>query len=357
MFCSSCGKKILDSMQFCPFCGTKIVIPDQEVEEPREKAESIFDEPVEGPEPLKPSEEVSPDRSSAARRFVGEAKPTEERRAPADDKWEKESFKDNPEPESRDATPAEPKPVEKVENSFWAKPAEEAKSAERSESASQEIPKDELRPRARPRPADKPLNMFMEDDEEDEFDAFEAEQNRARNSAAYKENYGSRYRDSEEDDDEDGFFARHIRGIVALVLLVALIAAGAVYAMSDPGQMMLARLDLPLPLKADAYARLGYQHFNEGDFDRAGAYYERALARQPENYDYASTAANAYLKNENTVKAAEMLKKCIEMKPDAVEPYIYLLSLYPDKASRPGEVTRLLEQGYLRTNDERLKSE
>ena len=192
---------------------------------------------------------------------------------------------------------------------------------------------------------------------EDEFDAFEAEQNRARNSAAYKENYGSRYRDSEEDDDEDGFFARHIRGIVALVLLVALIAAGAVYAMSDPGQMMLARLDLPLPLKADAYARLGYQHFNEGDFDRAGAYYERALARQPENYDYASTAANAYLKNENTVKAAEMLKKCIEMKPDAVEPYIYLLSLYPDKASRPGEVTRLLEQGYLRTNDERLKSE
>ena len=29
MFCSQCGKKVLESMLFCPFCGAPIVIPDQ----------------------------------------------------------------------------------------------------------------------------------------------------------------------------------------------------------------------------------------------------------------------------------------------------------------------------------------
>ena len=30
MFCSRCGKKVLEYMLFCPFCGTEIVIPEQD---------------------------------------------------------------------------------------------------------------------------------------------------------------------------------------------------------------------------------------------------------------------------------------------------------------------------------------
>ena len=29
MFCSQCGKRVLESMLFCPFCGAPIVIPEQ----------------------------------------------------------------------------------------------------------------------------------------------------------------------------------------------------------------------------------------------------------------------------------------------------------------------------------------
>ena len=29
MFCSQCGKKVLEMMLFCPFCGSPIVVPEQ----------------------------------------------------------------------------------------------------------------------------------------------------------------------------------------------------------------------------------------------------------------------------------------------------------------------------------------
>ena len=31
MFCGQCGKKVMENMLFCPFCGEPIVIPDQDV--------------------------------------------------------------------------------------------------------------------------------------------------------------------------------------------------------------------------------------------------------------------------------------------------------------------------------------
>ena len=34
MYCSHCGKKVTDTMLFCPFCGDPIVIPDQDDDEP-----------------------------------------------------------------------------------------------------------------------------------------------------------------------------------------------------------------------------------------------------------------------------------------------------------------------------------
>ena len=37
-----------------------------------------------------------------------------------------------------------------------------------------------------------------------------------------------------------------------------------------------------------------------------------------------------------------------------MEPYLYLLSSYPDEADRPLDVTKLLLQGYQQTGDDRL---
>ena len=49
-----------------------------------------------------------------------------------------------------------------------------------------------------------------------------------------------------------------------------------------------------------------------------------------------------------------MLKKCIAMRPNEVEPYQEMLVLYPDAASRPWEITEIVRDGYSRTGDERL---
>ena len=52
-----------------------------------------------------------------------------------------------------------------------------------------------------------------------------------------------------------------------------------------------------------------------------------------------------------------MLIKCIGLRPEAEDPYVYLLGLYPDALSRPLEVTQLIEQGYRLTGSNRLKLE
>ena len=62
----------------------------------------------------------------------------------------------------------------------------------------------------------------------------------------------------------------------------------------------------------------------------------------------------AYLRGRDTDKAAAMLKRCAEISPMLLEPYIYLLNLYPDAAQRPWDITQLLQQGYQQTGDARL---
>ena len=109
-----------------------------------------------------------------------------------------------------------------------------------------------------------------------------------------------------------------------------------------------------LAWRKDIYSAIGYQYYQDAQYDQAGLYYERALSRDPGNYSYASSAAMAYVTGGNTNKAAAMLKKCVEIDPDRVEPYVYLLNLYPEAASRPWDVTQLIRDGYVKTGDGRL---
>lgn len=104
------------------------------------------------------------------------------------------------------------------------------------------------------------------------------------------------------------------------------------------------------------WSKQGYEAYRQGDFSRAGGYFSSALAYSPDSYDYASSAAMSYIAAGDRERGTEMLKACIELNPDAVEPYIYLKNLYEGIAV-PDDVMALLEEGYSRTGDARIIAE
>lgn len=383
MYCSHCGKKVEDRMLFCPFCGEPIVIPEQDDESaPAEETAleqpflPIADEPgttdvhedVSEPAPDVDSDDQPGDAARELlswnrerRSYAGaEEEPAPEEKqdfrpldfddgedADGGEDWREEIArrkregapeKHAPEVNRRDGEPARlDGRAPKLEES-----AEGASKAHRS--AHTYVP---------PKALD-PDDLFMDGKEDkadpyDEYDAYDAPDE----YDAYDGGDDDEDEYVYEDEAEGNFFMRHIRGIVGLTLLVVLALMFAIYAASDSGQRSLARANLAW--KADVYGALGYQYYNEQRYEQSGLYYERALARKPDNYSYASSAAMAYYTGNNKDKATALLKKCIEIDPSRVEPYIYLLNLYPEAAQRPYDVTRLIQSGYQTTLDSRLK--
>lgn len=292
MYCSHCGKKVLDTMRFCPFCGAEIIIPEQDEDS------------------AAPVSDVQPEKDAVEERFTF-------------DMTEEETFPDAPAVEPRQ------------ERAFQKTIGETA--------------------------AVSGNDLFMEADSpaEDEYDSFErSRQSRETPYERYRERDAGNDEDEAEDDYEGGFFASHWAGLLILVLLIALLGGGAFFAMSDPGQEQLAKISYPLPfIKAETYGKLGYGAYQAENFGEAGAYYERALAREPDNFNYAQSAAMAYISAKDNDKAAELLRKCIELEPKNPEPYLHLRSLYPDPVSRPAEITGILEKGYAETGDARLNGQ
>jgi len=455
MFCSRCGKKVLEYMLFCPFCGTEIVIPEQDdapaateavtVPARTEAEKALEPAPQERTAPEAPREEPVPERFSAAR-------PRH-----ADSSWMDEALNDVEEELPAEPVKAEPLEVEPEaegvdfmdddgdleDNAYGhgllekeeerasepmyyrmkeaeAEPAAEPEAEPEIEAGEPERrvpelrrrrekkPEREARPQARRKKSEmsgrkrptrgealekddrtedglpdrgrrsadthvpeKPIkaeDIFMDDvaDAEDDYDDYDAYDDSY--EATYEAVKRRRAKYDEDDDDLDdddfddlekggdkgSFLIRHIRGIVGMILFLVLILVLILYFLSDSGQKSLAHINATLPLKSDIYAGLAYESYQSGDFRQAGVYYERALARSPDNYTWASSAAMAYIADENVDKAVEMLKKCIEIKPLAPEPYYYLLEQYPDASSRPWEITQLLQQGYQTTGDETL---
>lgn len=370
MYCSHCGKKVGDTMLFCPFCGEAIVIPDQD-EEDRE-AQQADPATTSGFEPLGLSgsnAEAAADTEAAAPGETDAATELEEwnraRESHAEeDVWARRDESFTPLALDQEEAAAED----------WRDGINQRKQAAVAEKKPPEINRSEdepvrlegsapalkldvggAKPTARERTARKhantlvppktmnPNDMFMDDkspafDAEDPYDAVETDDF----SAAF----------AYEDVEEGSFFLRHLRGIVGLALFVILILMFVIYAFSKSGQQSLARVNLAW--STEAYSQLGYQSYQDGRYSDAGLYYERALQRDPGSYSFASSAAMAYFEAENTEKSTEMLKKCIDINPTLLEPYIYLLKLYPDAAQRPWDVTQLLQQGYRQTGDTRL---
>lgn len=367
MYCSQCGKKVLDSMLFCPFCGAQIIIPDQDVREPEEPVKAA-PEPEPAPEPVREEPAFSFDLQKTLEEELPEGEtPQIEDLFP----WERPG--EEPEAEPGEPAPAEDIPEPEPEPEPDPAPREK-KVDRRPPNAGNIVPG---RRSAETYVPDKPLmadksEMFLDDaddfdiepeddyddydDDTDDYDDFEEEVERQARKARRKAGRGRRRDDVEDEDEAPGFVMRHIRGIVGILLFLILAAILAFYALSDSGQRTLAQINATLPLRADVYKRLGYEAYQSGDYAQSGTYYERALAREPDNYDYASSAAMAYITGGDNDRAAEMLRKCVQLKPEAVEPYVYLLSLYPNANSRPWDVAQLLKQGYEKTGDTRLEA-
>ena len=359
MYCGQCGKKVMENMLFCPFCGSPIVIPDQ-----GEKQADI---------PAPRENRMEQDASGAAQ-------PEQKRPVSLfDDLDSSESLSDTepehksePEPEpfvplrfdfdkaAEDEAPQEQESVVKVKPEFIGEEERDDRAPEtrpsrrgapelrRTESvqrraANTYIPVKEIDPE----------DMFMDGiDDENDYDDYDGDD--------YDLDAPSsrRNRDEESDDfdfeepEYGSFFQRHIRGIVGLILLLIVLVVCLVWAVSPKGQLALAPVNLAW--KAQPYADLGYDAYQQDSDLLAARYYEKALSRDETNYEYAHSAMVAYYEANEIESAAAMLKKCIDLAPDNPEPYQEMLILYPDAATRPWEISELVRLGYQRTGNEAL---
>ena len=98
------------------------------------------------------------------------------------------------------------------------------------------------------------------------------------------------------------------------------------------------------PEFAAAYIARGYAHHLSGDIDLALADYNKAIALQPENYEFYYLCGDAYMTKVMTVytgedtrvadinRAIENLHKAIELKPDYVKTHVKLGHCYDHHA-------------------------
>ena len=304
MFCSQCGKKVNDTMLFCPFCGAALVLPEQD-DAPKNDAPPVAsaeEAPVEDA-PFEPL-----DLDAFAEPVVHRARPEAERKA-------------DPEPLLREPVRLSGSVPDLT--SGHAPIRRPAKGAKKRPSTY--VPQKEFNPD----------DIFM-DGGEDDFDLPDE-----------PESF------SFEDEPGDSFFERHIRGMVGLMAFAILMIVLLLWALSAAGQRTLAGLNLAW--RADAYEQIAYEAYQNQNYPLSAEYYLKALAREPNSYDYAYSAGVMYLWNSDATNAAEMAKRAIQIDPSRADAYKLLVQIYPDVSTRPWEIQSLVEQGYQKTGLDELK--
>jgi len=379
MFCSQCGKKVMENMLFCPFCGSPIVIPDQEAQ----PAESVKEQScVAAQETVQPA----PEAAAAAEELTAEAPVQQEENGPLnisinwgsdevvpetdeDGEYEDEEEledvsclfeEDGDEDEDEDGEEEFiPLDLEALEVESIELLSDHGVNSEISELLSSQLeatesPKSKLnrsnaKTPARTRPHGKGKNTYVPVKAFDPDDIFLDGGDEEDDYEDYDEDYDY------EEPEYGGFFVRHIRGLVALALFVIVLAIVAGWAFSDAGQMSLANANLAW--RPSVYESMGYQAYQEGSYVLSAGYYEKALARDIANYNYAYSAGIAYYMAGDIPRAADMGKKAVEINSSKADAYHLLLRLYPDAATRPWDVSSLLQKGYQLTGDPALNVE
>jgi len=348
MFCSQCGKKVKENMLFCPFCGSPIVIPDQEEthvsEMIKEKDSAEQNErAVESEETFRPDwntdapwsdeqsvEEPVLEADAAHDGFVpldlnalaGSISGVRSKSTAQDEETEDESGGVPNAPRS----PQMEAPVKlqgRVPNLVGVQNPESGASGRRNPAKAQ------LR-------EFNPEDMFL--DGGDAYDEDEVDET----FAPYEE------------PERGSFFVRHMRGVVTFSLFAVVVLIVAAWLFSDAGQTSLARANLAWD--PDVYAELAREAYSAEQYALCGSYYERALEREPESFHYANSAGIAYYYANDKERSLEMAKQAISLDPTRFEGYQLLLYLYPDVNTRPWDVSTLLQQGYRLTGREELKA-
>lgn len=381
MYCGQCGKKVMENMLFCPFCGSPIVIPDQDAP-PQAAVEAEDRRPQPEEQRADMPAAAQDDRPASlygaeASPFDGEAVQQQARQAEIEVEQESEAFE----------------PLRFSFDELFAMEDEQTGAADAAQDGGSEGAGTEAAPEqivdipqepAQPQPAKEPArrqtgvprpenqrrrtantyipvkmadmdDIFMDGDGDDyeldediddyDLDDYDLEE-------TLDEDFDDEDYDFEEHE-EGSFMRRHVRGMVGLILFLLLAAICVFWASTDKGQLTLARFNLAW--RAEPYAELGYEAYLADSDLMAARYYERALARNSQNYEYAHSAMVAYYEADELEAAAGMLRKCIAMQPDNPEPYREMLILYPDAEKRPWEISELIRTGYQRTGDEALK--
>lgn len=422
MYCSQCGKKLKDTMLFCPNCGVAIEFPEDDpvetapekpveapvqavredegclreteikapaevqVEETKIESQPVPEESLDAPEKADEEDMIAFDEMDAPaprvwktpemppiqheNRQIKQISLFDNGAGEEDGEAPEEVLSFEPEREAIcEFTPLELEPESEFEK--WQKrtpeierrpPTMQRKAGEgprleghapkmarpKPDNGSQRTPGQPQANRSArtyvPEKAVNPDDLFM--DAEDPYDDYDDEDIRYADDSEDAFIY--------EDEESPSFLLRHIRGVMGLSLTALLAIVCLIYVCSSTGQEALAKMNLAW--NPEVYSRIAYEYYEDGLYDMSGSFYEKALSRDPDNYSYAISAASAYIYGENTDKAASMLKRSISLDATRVEPYIYLMNLYPDGATRPWDVSQILQQGYGMTGDERLKS-
>lgn len=374
MFCSQCGKKVLENMLYCPFCGSAIVIPEQEQPElPKPVRQEI-------------QEAAAAEGQKEAADGVQEAAECAQEKLANDDQedfrldfdWEKRASSEDSGFVPLDLNALvldseQPSIQETPENDS----EEEEKRAEPDEKREEETGDEPRQPRM-----DEPVKLEGRVPNLVGVQSPRSLDGHKRVSAASMREFDpdDMFLDGDEFDEEDeydepkhrSFFVKHVRGIVSLSLCAVLIIVVLGWLFSGAGQKALARADLAwdhnvyAELAREAYAnaqnaQAGHapegagENYVQEQYALCGAYFERALRRAPNWFDYANSAGIAYYYANDKARSLEMGKYAIRLEPNRYEGYQLLLYLFPDVETRPWDVSALLQDGYQRTGREELK--
>ena len=346
MFCTQCGKKVSRDMLFCPYCGHPIVpLEEDESDASASELENLKGmygrpekEPPEEEKPIAalPSQVGSEPEENVVFAPKAEKTPPDSGFVPLEEMYSRpqenapkvESLFAKWEAEDAQETSAKSTPVRLTGHTpdLNRRPSTR-KASDRPRKPSTYVPRKE---------PSNPDDLFLDDEFED------AVRKRPRRS-------GSDYEDQPKGD----FLYRHIRGIVSLALMLMLVVIIAMWAFSNSGQRVLARFGASN--KPGIYAELGREAYDQSAFSAAGRWYEQALARDPDNYNYAYSAGVCYYEAQNAGKAETFFRQAIALRPDDANAYLYLRALYANANALPQDVAALLQQGYERTGNEQLR--
>lgn len=335
MKCPNCGRENPGIRLFCSRCGE--LLPDSEARE--QAPERAAEDDVKIYRRTKPQLESAPPVSNDP---LGEetdffARRERVRRLYEDD-WPELTRREEPPVRAQKPMAERPAP----ERSPYARPQEDLR---RPPTLNRNRPAPTGRPSTlipRREPSLAPENLFSVRGEAPFGDEYDSPPRRP----------GPR-RSPYEEAESQSFFVRHVRGIVGMILLAVTLTIVLTWAFTPNAQRVLARFDLAW--SAPAYAALGTDAYDAGRYADAGRYFSAALQRDAANAGYAIYAANSFIQGGETGRAIGALKRLIALEPGNADYYATLMGLYEGYENLPEDARALIDEGYERTGDSRLK--